>query len=184
MPALRSLLSQGRYADHRARLAFAAVVLSFGLFLALVAGVGAWAVWTAGALVLAGLPWVFVAFGRPYLAEDAAAGIAFAWRGERAGAWATASPAGFLLVVTLVETLGLPAVLAVLGAPAAAVGYPWLVAWVERRHEAATLLELAVIEQRFAHITDARPEPPRFAPTAAPAFESTQEWTPDFADLS
>jgi hypothetical protein len=183
MLALRFLLSEGRHADRRAPLAVAAVLLSFGVLLALIAGVGAWAVWTAGALVLGALPWVFVSFGRPYLPDDAMAGIAFAWRGERAGAWATAPPAGFLLAVTLADTLGLGTAVAVLAGCAGAVGHPWLVAWVERRHERATMLELTVLEQRFERITDARPPAPRPpAPAPTPAAQATQEWVPDFAE--
>jgi len=186
MLALRSLVERWP-ADHRARLALAAVVLSFGLVLAVLAGIGAWAVWGAGALVLAALPWAFVSAGRPYLADDAMGGVPFAWRGERAGVWATAPAAGFLLALALAQTLDLGAVAAVLGCPLAAVAYTWLLAWTERRHEHSILLDLAVLEQRFEQITDARaPAAHSAAPdpqaTQAPDPQATQEYIPVFAD--
>jgi hypothetical protein len=176
MDALRSLASY-RPTDHRVRLAVVAVVGTYLLFLALVAGVGAWAVWGTAALVLAAAPWVFVSYGRPYLAEDAEAGIPFAWRGERAGVWATAPAGGFLLALCFVKGLGLPGALGALACPLAAVGYTALLVLAERRHEASTMLELTVAEQRFEQITDNRPA------VTPPAGEATQEWTPDFADL-
>jgi len=174
MHALRSLASERLSADPRVRLAVPAVVLAYVLFLALVVGVGAWAVWGTGALVLAAAPWVFVSYGRPYLADDAEAGIPFAWRGERAGVWATAPAGGFLLALTLVKIGDLGA-LGVVLCPLAAAGYTALLVWAERRHEHAVLLDLSVLEQRFEQITDARPPAP-------PEPEATQEWTPDFAD--
>jgi hypothetical protein len=119
---------------------------------------------------------VFVSYGRPYLFDDALAGIPFAWRGERAGVWATAPAGGFLLALYLVKVLGLGAALGILACPAAAAGYTALLVLVERRHEHAILLDLTVLEQRFEQIADARP------PDPAAAGEATQEWTPDFAD--
>jgi hypothetical protein len=178
MHALRSIASERWSADHRVRLAVPAVVLTYALLLALLAGAGKWAVWGTGALVLAALPWVFVSFGRPYLYDDALEGVPFAWRGERAGVWATAPVAGFLLALTLVDLLDVPAVLAVLACPAAAAGYTGLLLWAERRYEHDALIELTVLEQRFEQITDARPAAP------APLAQATQEWTPDFADAS
>jgi hypothetical protein len=175
MDALRSLASQRWSEDPRVRLAVPAVALTYGLLLALVAGAGAWAVWGTGALVLAALPWVFVSYGRPYLLDDAHAGIAFAWRGERAGVWATAPAGGFLLALSFVEVLGLPGLLGVIACPAAAAAYTALLVWVERRHERALMIDLTVLEQRFEQITDARPSEP-------PQPDATQEWTPDFAD--
>jgi hypothetical protein len=175
MDALRSLASQRWSADPRVRLAVPAVALAYGLFLALVAGAGAWAVWGTGALVLAALPWVFVSYGRPYLLDDAHAGIAFAWRGERAGVWATAPAGGFLLAITFVDVLGLPGLLGFVACPAAAAAYTALLVWVERRHEHALMIDLTVVEQRFEQITDTRPPEP-------PQSDATQEWAPDFAD--
>ena len=65
MHALRSLASERLSADPRVRLAVPAVVLAYVLFLALVVGVGAWAVWGTGALVLAAAPWVLVSLRAP-----------------------------------------------------------------------------------------------------------------------
>lgn len=175
MLELRSLVVERWPADHRARLALAAVGLSFLLVLAVLGGVGAWAVWGAGALVLAALPWVFVSAGRPYLADDAMAGIPFAWRGERAGVWATAPAAGFLLALVVVQSFGLGPVVGVVGCPVAAALYTWLLVWTERRHEHGTLLELTVLEQRFEQITDARTAP-------EPDPQATQEYVPTFGD--
>ena len=169
---LRALAAEGWPADPRVRLAVPAVLVSFVAFIAVVAGIGAWVLWGAGALVLAALPWMFVTAGRPYLAEDAAAGVPFAWRGERAGVWATAPIAGFLLALAFARVLGLGA-LAILLCPAVAAAYTWLLVWVERRHESAAMVELNVLEQRFGRIADSR---------AAVESQPTEGWVPDFAD--
>ena len=174
MLALRSLAAGIWSADHRVRLAVAAVVLVFALFVAVLAGLPGRAVVATGGLLLAALPWVFVSAGRPYLLDDALAGIPFAWRGERAGVWATAPVAGFLLALAVLQAADLPGALAILVCPGAAAVYAGLLVWVERRHERAVMLELTVLEQRFERITDAR-EP-------ADDPQATREWIPDFAD--
>jgi hypothetical protein len=180
MDALRSLAAERWSADHRVRLAVPAVVLTFALFVAVLAGAGATAIFAAAGLLLAALPWAFVSAGRPYLLDDALARIPFAWRGERAGVWATAPVAGFLLALVLIQVLGLPGALAILACPLAAVGYTWLLVAVERRHERALMLDLTVLEPRFEGITDARPPAPADEQPADPG--ATQEWVPDFAD--
>jgi sugar phosphate permease len=167
MPALRSIALEVWNADHRVRAAVGAVVLTFLLLVAIVGGIPGSVVLACAAVVLAGLPWLFASFGRPYLLDDAAAEIPFAWRGERAGVWATAPPAGGLLALAVLQVLHLGVALALLGAVAGAAGYTWLLVRSERRYERAISLELGMVEQRFGRIADTRDGDP----------EATQEYS-------
>jgi hypothetical protein len=126
-------------------------------FVAVLAGAGARAVWVGGTLTFALFPWLLAFNGRPHLLEDALAGKPFAARGERAGVWATAPAAGALLALLLVAALGVGAFLGVLLCLAGAGAYTGAIVRAERAYEASIYLDLAVLEQRFERITDARP---------------------------
>ena len=160
MHALRSILAELRDADHRGRAALAAVAGTFLLLVAIVGGIPGSVMLACAAVVLAALPWLFVSFGRPYLLDDAAAEVPFAWRGERAGVWATAPPAGGLLALAVLRGLHLGLGVVFVGAIAGAVGYTWLLVLAERRHERAISLELALVERRFERIEDRRESGP------------------------
>ena len=106
--------------------------------------------------MLAELPW-FLAFGARWrLLDDALAGVPFAWRGDRAGVWATAPVAGALVTLVLAAALGLPTVLAFLACLAGAALHTVALYCAESRYERAILLDLTVLELRFRRITDAR----------------------------
>jgi hypothetical protein len=169
MHALRSIAVELRDADHRVRAAVAAVAGTFLLLVAIVGGIPGTVVLICAALVLAALPWLFVSFGRPYLIEDAARDIPFAWRGERAGVWATAPPAGGLLALAVLQALHLGLAVAFLGGLVGAVAYTWLLVRTERHHERAIALELALVERRFGRIEDRR--------EAEPDGPATQEYS-------
>src|SRR3954471_13388260 len=104
---LRTLDPDRQTADRRVALTAFFGGLTFLTFCAAVVG-AAWAPVTGFVLALAGLPWLFAFSGRWRLLGDGVAGGPFLWRGERAGVWATAPPAGALLTLLLVAALGLP----------------------------------------------------------------------------
>jgi hypothetical protein len=153
---LRSADPHRAAADRRVAIVAGYGALTTATFLAVLAGAGGAAIWLGGTFALAGLPWLIAFNGRPYLAEDALAGVPFAWRGDRAGVWALAPPSGALLALLLVAALGLGPVAGLLLCVAGAAGHTYLVAFAERTHERAVLLELSVLEQRFERITDTR----------------------------
>ena len=137
-------------------------------FAAVAAGGGGRALAAGVVLALGGLPWVFAFSGRWRLLDDAVAGVPFAWRGDRAGVWATAPVAGALLALLVAATLGS----AERGwrswrALAGAAGYTAALAYVEARYERLVLLDLTALEQRFERIIDTRASlSPRPAPDA------------------
>jgi hypothetical protein len=143
-------------ADRRVALVAATGALILLTFVAVLAGAGARAVWVGGTLSFALFPWLLAFNGRPYLLDDALAGRPFAARGERAGVWATAPAAGALLALLLVAALGVGAVLGLLLCLAGAAAYTGAIVRAERAYEASIYLDLAVLEQRFERITDAR----------------------------
>ena len=110
---------------------------------------------------------MFAFGGRWRLLDDAVAGVPFAWRGDRAGVWATAPVAGALLALRVSVALGLPGFLAFLATMAGAAGYTAALWLVEQRYERLILLDLRALEQRFGRIIDTRASlSPRPAPDA------------------
>jgi hypothetical protein len=156
MLELRSPDPHRAAADRRVAIVAALGVLGVLTLVAVLAGAGLKAVWVGGTLALAGLPWLLAFNGRPYLLDDALAGVPFAWRGERTGVWAFAPPSGALLGLLLVAALDLGTVLGLLVCLAAAALHTWVLMLAERAYERSTYLDLAVLELRFEAITDAR----------------------------
>jgi hypothetical protein len=154
---LRSADPYRAAADRRVALVAGAGAAILLTFLAVLAGAGARAVWVGGTLTFALFPWLLAFNGRPFLLDDALAGKPFAARGERAGVWATAPAAGALLALLLVAALGAGAFLGLLLCLAGAGAYTGAIVRAERAYERAIYLDLAVLEQRFERITDARP---------------------------
>ena len=144
-------------ADRRVVLVFGFVTIATLTFTAVASGGGGWALAIGTALALAELPWFFAFGARWRLLKDALAGIPFAWRGERAGVWATAPVAGVFAMLVLVAALDFPGWLALLSCIAGAVAYTALLAVAEARYERSILLDLTVLELRFQRITDNRP---------------------------
>ncbi len=84
------------------------------------------------------------------------AGVPFAWRGDRAGVWATAPVAGALLALLVATTFGFPSALALLVCLAGAAGYTAAIAFAEARFERLILLDLTALDLRFERILDTR----------------------------
>ena len=153
---LRTIDPARQSADRRVALVIGFVAIGTSTFAAVAAGAGGWAMAVGAALALAELPW-FLAFGARWrLLDDALAGVPFAWRGDRAGVWATAPVAGALVTLVLAAALGLPSVLALLACVAGAALYTAAIVVAESRYERAILLDLTVLELRFRRITDVR----------------------------
>jgi hypothetical protein len=155
---LRTLDPARQTADRRVVVAFGYGALGAVVFFALVAGASVALLVVAAVLALAGIPWVFAFNGRARLFDDALRGVPFAWRGDRAGVWATAPTTGALLTLLVVSRW--PSALATLACLVGAVAYSALIAWVEQRYERAILLDLTVLETRFKRITRVSPPPP------------------------
>jgi hypothetical protein len=156
---LRSTDPARQSADRRVALAVGFGAVGCTTFAAVAAGAGGWALVSGGTLALAGLPWLFAFGGRRRLLDDAVADVPFAWRGDRAGVWATAPVAGALLTLAFAAALGLPAALTLLACLAGAAGYTALLASSERSYERTIVLDLAALELRFERIADRRALP-------------------------
>ena len=164
---LRSLDPARQTADRRVALAIGYGALGSMTFAAVAAGAGGRALAAGVVLALGGLPWVFAFSGRWRLLDDAVAGVPFAWRGDRAGVWATAPVAGALLALLVAATLGSPGWLAVLACALGAAVHTAAIAYAEARYERLILLDLTALEQRFERIIDTRASlSPRPAPDA------------------
>jgi hypothetical protein len=155
--ALRSLDPARSSSDRRVAFALGYGLLGFGTLFAVLAGAGGWAIAAGGVVALAGAPWLLAFGGRWRLLDDALAGVRFAWRGDRAGVWATAPLAGALATLFALAALGGVStgwgiVLCLLGAGL----YTWLLASTERRYERLVCLDLVVLELRFERITASR----------------------------
>jgi hypothetical protein len=159
MLALRSLDPVRQTADRRVALSMGYGVLGTVVCFALLAGASS-RVLVFGALIgLAGLPWVFAFNGRWRLFDDAVLGVPFAWRGERAGIWATAPFAGAIVTLLAAAQFGLPMFFGFVAWMLGGVAYAGLIAWVEARYERAIMLDLTVLETRFDRITVTRTRP-------------------------
>jgi hypothetical protein len=154
---LRTLDPARQSADRRVALVAGFVTVAACTFAAVAAGGGGWALAWGGAVALGGLPWYFAFGARWRLLDDALDGVPFAWRGDRAGVWATAPVAGALGTLVVVSALGFPGALALLCCVAGAAAYTALLAVSEARYERAIYLDLRVLELRFERITDTRP---------------------------
>jgi uncharacterized membrane protein len=153
---LRTIDPARQSADRRVALVVGFVAIGTSTFVAVTAGGGGWAIAIGAALVLAELPW-FLAFGARWrLVDDALRGVPFAWRGDRAGVWATAPVAGALGTLVLAAALGFTTAPALLACLAGAALYTAALYVAESRYERAILLDLTVLELRFRRITDAR----------------------------
>jgi hypothetical protein len=163
---LRTLDPDRQAADRRVAIVAALGLVGVGTAVSLAGGGGVWALAAGGALALAALPWLLAFSGRASLLDDAIAGVPFCWRGQRAGVWATAPPAGALLALFAVAALGVGGTaLGLLACTAGAAGYTALIARAERAYERAVYLDLTVLELRFQRITATRAT--RAAPPAA-----------------
>ena len=134
---LRTLDPARQSADRRVALVAGFGAVTTLTFTAVAAGGGGQALAIGGALALAGLPWFFAFGARWRLLDDALDGVPFAWRGDRAGVWATAPIAGALATLVLVAALGFPPFLALLSCLTGAAAYTALIATAEARYERA-----------------------------------------------
>ena len=153
---LRSSDPARQSADRRVALVLGYGAIAGTTLAAVLAGAGGRALAGGGVIACAGLPWLFAFGGRWRLLGDAVAGVPFAWRGDRAGVWATAPVAGALGALLVATVLGLPGGPALLACLAGAAGYTAALASVEARYERSVCLDLAALELRFGRITDAR----------------------------
>src|SRR3954464_4986273 len=157
---LRTLEPARQSADRRVALVAGFVLVATCTLASVAAGGGGWALAWGGAAALGGLPWFFAFGARWRLLDDALDGIPFAWRGDRAGVWATAPVAGalgtlFLLALAGIAGGGFRLLLCFAGA----AGYTALLAGAERAYERTVCLDLVVLELRFERIIDARRGP-------------------------
>jgi hypothetical protein len=150
---LRTLDPARQSADRRVALVAGFVTVAACTFSAVAAGGGGWALAWGGAVALGGLPWYFAFGARWRLLDDALDGVPFAWRGDRAGVWATAPVAGALGTLAVAAALGFGTALALLCCVTGAAGYTALIALCEARYEHAIYLDLTVLELRFERIT-------------------------------
>jgi hypothetical protein len=154
---LRTLDPARQSADRRVVLVAGLVVVATCTLASVAAGGGGWALAWGGAAALGGLPWFFAFGARWRLLDDALAGVPFAWRGDRAGVWATAPVTGAIATLVLVAALDFPPGLALFCCLCGALAHTALIAWCESRYERAIFLDLTVLELRFQRITDTRP---------------------------
>ena len=157
---LRTLEPARQSADRRVALVAGFVVVATCTLASVAAGGGGWALAWGGTAALGGLPWFFAFGARWRLLDDALDGVPFAWRGDRAGVWATAPVAGALGVLVLSAALGFSSGLTLLCCVLGAAAYTALIAWCEARYERAIYLDLTVLELRFQRILDTRPPSP------------------------